>query len=168
MVYTTEDRVAQIMPDTSGAAALYVVFQLDQNQFGLELASVDRVVNAVEAMPLPCAPPVVQGVILVAGVPLPLIDLRRRLRFPARAVGLDDHFLLVRSSRRRLALIVDRVQGVERIAAGQLESAEALIPGLAQVKGLARTASGLVLIQDLEACLSSEEEEGLEQALSSL
>ena len=66
--------------------AQLVVFRLNGQRYALPLAAVERIVCAVEVTPLPGAPPVVLGVINVAGCVLPVFNIRRRFLLPEREV----------------------------------------------------------------------------------
>ena len=80
-----------------------VVFLLDDRCFGLHLDAVDRVLPAVDITPLPKAPEIVLGLINVKGKVTPVLDVRRRFRLEEREVGLQDHFIVARTSRRTVA-----------------------------------------------------------------
>lgn len=138
-----------------------LVFWLGQYSFGLPLEGVERVLRAVEVTPLPCAPAIVSGVVDLAGEIVPVIDLRRHVGLPPRAMRLEDHLLVVRAAGRPLALWVDRAGGVTVWRSADLLPAAtaAADPGLC---GIARGADGLILILDLQAFLSPEALDALE------
>lgn len=65
-----------------------VVLMLDDIRYAVALTSVERVVRAVEITPLPNAPDIVLGVINVQGRVVPVVDIRKRFRLPARAISV--------------------------------------------------------------------------------
>ena len=67
-----------------------VVFALDEPRYALLLSAVEKVVRAVEITPLPKAPEIVVGVINAQGRILPVLDIRKRFRLPAREMKPDD------------------------------------------------------------------------------
>jgi len=142
----------------------WVCFALEAQRFALPLDSVVRIVRASEITPLPRAPGIVAGAIDVAGAILPVFDLRRHLRLAPRALALDDLFLIARTSRRQLALVIDSALGVID-ASDAPPAAPASSPELARLKGVLSLPDGLVLIEDLESFLSPAEEESLDSAL---
>jgi purine-binding chemotaxis protein CheW len=119
----------------------------------------------VAITPLPNAPEVVMGVITVEGRTIPALSLRRRFRLPERAPGLSDHFLIAHTGRRRVALWVDAVSGIVERPREQIVSADAVLPGLGQIEGVIALADGVVLIHDVNQCLSLGEEQRLTEAL---
>jgi len=145
----------------------WVVFSLDDQRYALPLENVDHVVQRVAISRLPQAPEVISGMINVHGHLIPVINLRRRFRLPERPARLTDQFLLVHTERRSLALCVDAVQSVLPLSSSRLHHADTLLPGLEYLKGILRLPDeGLVLVNDLDAFLSLDEEVQLDAAQS--
>ncbi len=142
-----------------------VLFLLDANRFGLDRDVVERVVPVVEITPLPRAPEIVSGIINVHGEIVPVVDIRRRLGLPPRALVLQDQLLLAQTHRRRFALLVDRVTGVVEQEDGELMPGDRILPNLDPIAGVLCLPDGLVLIQDLETFLSLPQEDQLDRAL---
>ena len=142
-----------------------VCFALDDLHFALPLASVERVVHAVTITPLPKAPDVILGVINVQGRLMPVADVRKRFRLPAREMSLGDHIVIARTPNRPLALVVNVVHGVMTWSGEDSVAMEKLVPGLEYVQGIAKTRDGLVFIHDLDRFLAPDEEESLQRAM---
>jgi purine-binding chemotaxis protein CheW len=151
----------------TGRNVQLVGFLLEGRRFAVELARVERVLRMVALEAVPQGPPIVEGVFNLQGTVVPVINLRRRLRLPERAPKASDHLLVVRSARRTLALLVDAVENIITVDARRLTAPDAIVPGLEFVRGIARLPDeGMVFIQDIDACLSLEEEARLASALS--
>jgi len=144
-----------------------VVFALDERRFALRLSSVERAVRAVEVTPLPKAPAVILGVIDVQGSIIPVFDVRRRFRLPDKAVGLDDHIIIVHTAQRSVALVVDSVAGVMEFAEEEAVPPQAIVPGIEYVAGIVKRPDGMVFIHDLDQFLAMDEARQLEGVLSS-
>jgi purine-binding chemotaxis protein CheW len=142
-----------------------VVFAMDEQRYALQLAAVDRVVRMVEVTPLPQAPQIVLGVINAQGRIIPVVDIRRRFRLPARDIHLSDHLLIARTARRTVALALDAVTGIVEGSAQAVITAEEILPGLEYVEGVIKLEDGLILIHDLDTLLSLEEEQTLAATL---
>jgi purine-binding chemotaxis protein CheW len=143
-----------------------VVFALDEPRYALLLSAVEKVVRAVEITPLPKAPEIVVGVINAQGRILPVLDIRKRFRLPAREMKPDDRFIIARTSRRQVALVVDSVVGVHKLAEREMVSAKEALPFAQYLKGVAKVENNLVLIHDLDQFLSLDEERVLDTALA--
>jgi purine-binding chemotaxis protein CheW len=82
-----------------------------------------------------------------------------------RPIGVQDHFVIVRSSRRTVALVVDAVRDIVEIAANSLISPEALWPEWKEIEGAAQLPTGLIIVEDVDRFLSLDETRMLEDAL---
>jgi purine-binding chemotaxis protein CheW len=138
-----------------------LVFAVGEAIHALPLAGVEKVEFAVEVAPFPDAPHVFIGAIDWKGLILPVMSMRRRLHLPERGVRASDRIIIVKTSRRRLALLVDEVVGIRPCRAGDVTSAYSLSDGLGCVAGATRAADGIVLIHDLEQFLSEADEKAL-------
>ncbi len=143
-----------------------LVFKLDQARYCLPLSSVERAVRAARITPLPKAPQIVLGVINLQGEVIAVADMRGRLDLPARELSLDDRFLIARTPRRRLALVVDSLEGIRHLDQEQIAEADETLGLAPHLKGVAKLADGLVLIYDLDQFLSLEEEDELDEAMA--
>jgi purine-binding chemotaxis protein CheW len=143
-----------------------VVFALDEPRYAIGLSAVERIVRAVEITPLPLAPEIVLGVINAQGRILPVLDIRKRFRLPARELRLDDRFIIARTARWHVALVVDSVVGVHELTDRQMVSAKRALPFAQYLTGVAKVEDNLVLIHDLDQFLSLDEERVLDTVLA--
>ena len=142
-----------------------VVFFLDDRRYGLRLDAVERVLPALDVTPLPKAPEIVLGLINLKGKIIPVLDVRRRFRLPQREIGLQDHFIIARTSRRTVAIPVDSASGAMGISDREITETTDITPGLEHVEGVVKLRDGMLLIHDVERFLSLEEERTLAEAL---
>jgi purine-binding chemotaxis protein CheW len=142
-----------------------VVFTLDEQQYALPLAAVERIVRALEITPLPKAPEIVLGVVNIQGRVIPVFNIRKRFNLPEREISLNDHLILARTSRRPVALVVDEVSGVIDRPEGEVVAAEDILAGMEYVEGVVKLEQGMILIHDLNKFLSLEEEIELGEAV---
>jgi purine-binding chemotaxis protein CheW len=143
-----------------------VVFTLDEPRYALFLSAVERVIRAVEITHLPKAPEIVLGVINLQGQVIPVVDIRQCIHLPAREMNIDDRFIIARTSRRLVALVVNAVDGVRGLAEREMATAEQVLPGAEYIHGVAKLEGNLVLICDLDQFLSFDEEQALNTALA--
>jgi purine-binding chemotaxis protein CheW len=142
-----------------------VVLTLDARPYALRLAAVERVLRMVEITAVPRAPDVVLGIINMQGQIIPVVNLRKRFRLPQRPPCWSDQLVVAHTARRLLALAVDTVQGVVEYTAAAVTAAGTISPGLAYIEGVMQLADGMVLIHDLDSCLSLPEERALDEAI---
>lgn len=142
-----------------------VVFVVERQRYALRVDAAERVLPMAAVSPLPGSPAVALGAINLHGTVVPVLDIRRRLGLPPHDYGLGARLLVARTSRRVLALPVDEVLGVRKVTTDAVVSPDDVLPGTAYLSGIAALPDGLLLIHDLDAFLSLEEEEQLAEAL---
>lgn len=143
-----------------------VIFVLDDQRYALYLSAVERVIPAVAITRLPHAPDIVLGVINVQGHIIPVMNVRNRFGLPVHALNHNDQFIIARTSKRPVAMIVDKVHAVTEYSEDALVPADTILPGIEYVEGVAKLEDGIVLIHDLDKFLSLEEQHSLDQALT--
>jgi purine-binding chemotaxis protein CheW len=143
-----------------------LAFRVDDRRFGLQLLRVRRVVRAVDPTPLPQAPEAVLGVIDLQGTIVPVLNIRGKFGFPLRDIGLADQFIIADTSSRIVALLVDSTIEVLEFPADAIVQTRQFAQESDQVDGVVRLQDGLLLIQDLERFLSSNEQLVLEEAIT--
>lgn len=143
----------------------FVAFAVAGLSFALPLDRVTRAIHAVALRPLPQAPEIVSGIVNLQGHIVPVVNLRRRFGLPERELEPGDRLLIVRSSRRTLAMIVDAVVGVVEYEEKDFVPVEAVVAGTRYVDGIVKSPAGMLLIHDLDSFLSLEEERSLDAAL---
>lgn len=128
---------------------------LDAIHVALPLQAVERVVRAVAVHPAPAQAGCLLGAIDVAGELVPVYDLRKLLGLPARGLPLhlSDRIVLLRSPHR-CGLVVDAVRGV--VEPGALALSGEFSLQAAGLRGVARGAEGVLLVQDLQRLLAFE------------
>jgi purine-binding chemotaxis protein CheW len=141
-----------------------VAFVVGEQRWALPLPAVERAIPMVEVAPLPHAPSGVRGAINVHGEPVPVLDLEARLGREASAFRARDRLLLAKTATRRVALAVDEVLGVVTVAGATIGPAPDSVP--APLAGLAALPDGVLLISDVDAFLSADDERALTAALS--
>lgn len=133
-------------------------------RFAVSMASVVEVAARVHVTPLPQAPAAVDGVCRVRGELAIVVDLAARFDRPRRP-ALDDHMVIVRTARRVLGLMVDRVVGLREIASAAIRPPTIALP---RVAGMMEVEDGILLLMDVDAALGLEEESQVDAALESL
>lgn len=136
-----------------------LVFTVEGVKHALYLSSVDTVEFAVELSPLPEAPPAILGTINWRGQILPVMSMRRRLHVPDRRVEKSDRLVIVKYSKRRMALLVDDVIGLFQAKPTDVTVADSVADGLGCVTGFVPIEDGILNINDSNLFLSEAEEQ---------
>lgn len=146
------------MPAASVMVSL-VVFKMNGEEFGTDIANVVEVLEYSEPAHVPRAPDFVDGVLQIRGVVLPIIDLRKRMDVPVTVPTADTRIVVVLIDEERVGLLVDSVVEVAHMRSENVSQPPALFRGLSAeyLQGLARMGERLIIVLRLERILTSQE-----------
>jgi purine-binding chemotaxis protein CheW len=144
-----------------------VTFTINEQRYGIPLEVVERVVRMVEITPLPTGPDFIHGVINVKGEILPVVNLRRRFRLPARPVEISDQLIIIRCATRSFVLMSDMSCEVLEFSEFMQTVASGIIPDLPFLSSVVKLPDGLILMQDPEMLLSPGESITIEEIIGS-
>jgi len=153
------------MNENTATAMEIVVFTIDELPYAISLSAVVKVIEAIEIRKLPNAPEIITGIINVKGTIIPVVDIRKRLGLAASEIGLDNQLIIAETGKRRVAIMVDAVKGINKIEYTLEEASNKALSLAKHIKGVAKVDDGLVLIYNLDHFLSIDEEVELEVAL---
>ena len=136
-----------------------VVFELANEQYGLDIASVESIIKMQPITRMPQAPDFIEGVSNLRGYVLPVIDLRKRFGLTAVETTKDTRIVVVLMGNSKVGMIVDGVSQVLRISGEAVEPPPSMITTVnsAFIKGIAKIDEQLVILLDLEKVLTQEE-----------
>ncbi|MBI5015232.1 MAG: purine-binding chemotaxis protein CheW [Deltaproteobacteria bacterium] len=101
-----------------------LVFDLGGESFGIDIEAIAEILLPRPVTPLPRVPRFVLGVVSLRGTVLPVLDLCRRLGVTAADTARSSRILVLRDGDESVGFWVERVRGVVRFAAGELEPTE--------------------------------------------
>ena len=71
-----------------------VVFQLSDEHYGVDIASVDSIIRLQPILAIPHAPAFVEGVTRMRGTVLPVVDLRKRFGLPPQEATKETRIVV--------------------------------------------------------------------------
>ncbi len=92
-----------------------VSFQLDQEEFAIDILGVQEIIRVVEITPVPNAPYYVEGVINLRGKVIPIVNLRSRFGLSPASPSKETRIIVVEVLDSILGFIVDSVEEVLRL-----------------------------------------------------
>ena len=94
-----------------------VTFQIDQERYALPVEVVSSIERVPLLRPIPMAPAHVIGLINLRGVVMTVVDVRKLLELPLKAMGEDTRLLVIGD----IAYLVDAADDVQEMDETQLE-----------------------------------------------
>jgi purine-binding chemotaxis protein CheW len=146
----------------------FVLFTLNDQRIALHLSDVEKIARVSEITGMPNAPDIVMGVINVQGRIIPVVNLRKRFNLENRDIDLNDHFIIVRTTKRSMALRVDFVRDIVEIPKENIVENSSILPNVEYFEGVVKIQENIILIQDLEKFISLDEEKKLEKAIKQM
>ena len=163
-----------------------VVFQLNQESYGVNVTQVQSIIPMQEIVTVPNAPVFIEGVVNLRGAIIPVIDLRSRFNLPQLApVDAENNdrkgkhkqvIVIIELDDLMVGLIVDKVTEVIRIDEENIEPPSPLLAsvdtaylrGIGKFKkekeeGEADDEGQLVILLDLNRVFSLDEQQALVQ-----
>jgi purine-binding chemotaxis protein CheW len=146
-----------------------VVFNLANEDYGVDIGAVDGIVKMQTITKVPHAPGFVEGITNLRGEVLPVIDLRKRFGLPLGETTKDTRIVNVEVDGIKVGMVVDAVTEVLRVAEDDVEPPSPLVTTVdsAFITGIAKVDDGpgapgrLIILLDLGKVLSTEEQTDL-------
>ncbi len=136
-----------------------VSFRLANEEYGLDIMAVQEIILMGEITAIPEVPDYVRGLINLRGKVIPIIDLRRRFGLGGGETTEHTRIVVVNAAGATFGVVVDAVNEVLRIEAGQIEPPPRGIVGLEQayIKGLVKMNDKIMILLNMECVLSQVE-----------
>jgi purine-binding chemotaxis protein CheW len=140
-----------------------VSFNIGQEEFGLDIQSIQEINRMVEITRVPNSPEFVSGVINLRGKVIPIIDLRKRFGFPSKEHDRNTRIIVVELDGMVVGFIVDAVSEVLRIPKSITEPPPAIVAGIGSeyIIAVAKLENRLLILLDLERILKDKEKQQL-------
>jgi purine-binding chemotaxis protein CheW len=148
-----------IAAKTKAAAGKYLTFALGKEEFGIEILKVREIIGYMTITAVPQMPDYVKGVINLRGQVIPVIDLRNRFGMEGREVTDQTCIIVVdihQAGRSfHAGLVVDRVQEVMNIQAGNIDDAPQFGADVNTdfLLGIGKAGSSIKLLLDIDRVL---------------
>ncbi len=140
-----------------------VVFELANEQYGVDIAMVEGIIKMQQITVVPHAPSFVEGVTNLRGSVLPVIDLRKRFNLPQEETTKNSRIIHIAIDNVKVGMIVDAVSEVLRVSEDAIEPTPPIVSTVdsAFITGIAKLEGRLIILLDLGKVLSFNEQEKL-------
>lgn len=146
--------------ESSGDLIQLVSFNLDQEEYGVDVLKVREIIRMPIVTRVPNTPHYVEGVINLRGKVIPIISMRRRFGLMEVDSDKQTRIMVMDVEGELMGFIVDAVSEVIRISGSEIQPSPAVVAsGLDQecIAGVINQAERLLVLLDLEKMFSSEE-----------
>lgn len=130
-----------------------VIFELDEEEYGVEISELREILRRPEVTPIPNSPDFIEGIINVRGQIVVVMDLEKRFNLVRDSKGKSLHVILTEIGESTFGAVVDEVTEVIRVPKDSIEAAPAIISekiSADYVKGIAVLEDRLIILLDVE------------------
>lgn len=144
-----------------------VCFQLGGENYGVDIYSVQRLIQVPEITRVPRAPDFVEGIIDVRGDIIPVINLLKRFGIPESKINDDDRIVITEIGDQIVGLLVDAVSEVTRLPEEDIEPPSDVVSGINSefIGGIGKQQRGdgsrLIIVLDVEKVLTEGQQDYL-------
>jgi len=138
-----------------------VIFNINGEDFGIEVTQVKEIIRPVEIFKIPNTPEFVEGLINLRGKVHPVFNLRKRFNLPAQQFDDNTKIIIVNANDAVMGFIVDEVKEIIRVEEENIESSLQVLTDVKGrfVNGVAKTSDRIILLLDLSTTLSMKNED---------
>ena len=145
-----------VTKDLAPKSSQFLTFLLDEQEYGLELCSIQEIRGYAPVTPIPNVPLHVRGVMNLRGTVLPVVDLRMKFRLPVVEYNKFTVIVIAMVSNKMVGLLVDAVSDVLQITHDAIRSAPDFGSSVDTrfIDGVFQTRERLAVALNLEQLLS--------------
>ena len=137
----------------------YLTFSVAEEEYGISIMKVKEIIEVMPITPMPQAPPYVKGVINLRGKIIPVADLRTKLGIEESEYTDRTCIIVLDTTKNErkvlIGMVVDSVSEVLHIQGADVEDVNDFMLKFNSecVLGMAKTASGIKIILDVDKLL---------------
>lgn len=140
-----------------------VSFTLGDEIFAIDILEVQEIIRTRGVTKVPDAPEFIEGVINLRGKVIPVVDLRKRFRFPIPDENEQERIIVLKMESKPAGIIVDSVSEVLRFPRESVEPSPSMITHIDKqsIYGVAKTNDRLLILLDVHNLLAITQESKL-------
>lgn len=143
----------------------YVIFQLEKETFGIDIAKVWEIITPKTITKVPHTASFIEGIINLRGQVIPVIDLRKRFGLPTGERTRSERIVVIEIEGNTLGMFVDGVSEVLHINSDQVEAPPPAVTNVDSdyLAGVAKLEERLIILLNLDKVLANHEKLALEK-----
>ena len=138
------------------ASQQFVVFDINGENFGVEILKVKEITTPMEIFKVPNAPDFIEGLINLRGRVHTVFNLRKRFYMPSRDFDDNTKIIIVHNQTGAVGIIVDEVHEITTVYDEDMESTPDTLAGLDQkyIKSIVKKDNRIIMILNLDQLVS--------------
>lgn len=147
----------------TGSLLQLVTFKVAEEEYGVDILSVQEIIRHTGITKVPSAPAFVEGILNLRGRVIPIIDMRKRFGLSAREPDLQTRIVVFALESGVIGCLVDSVSEVLRLPSSMVDAPPAVVAGVDSkyILGVGRLDDRLLILLDFGQVLTGEELDAL-------
>ncbi|WMW64690.1 chemotaxis protein CheW [Nitratidesulfovibrio liaohensis] len=148
---------------TAGSLLQLVTFKVAEEEYGVDILSVQEIIRHTGITKVPSAPAFVEGILNLRGRVIPIIDIRKRFGLAAIEPDQQTRIVVFALESGVIGCLVDSVSEVLRLPSAMVDEPPAVIAGVDSkyILGVGRLDDRLLILLDFGQVLTGEELDAL-------
>jgi len=157
------------MPNMSNSVDNYlqlVIFNLDNEEYGVEIGQVREIIKMEEITKIPRAPDYIEGVINLRGQVTTVISLRKIFGLEEKEVDQYTRIIVAEIDGLTLGITVDAVNEVLKLPKKNIEPTPAIVAndvGTKYLHGVGKLNDRLLILLDMQKVMNGKEIEEIDE-----
>lgn len=158
-----KDNGTSVVTVAEKLAGKYLTFKLADEEYGLEILKVQEIIQMQAVTKVPRTPDYVRGVINLRGKVIPVVDLRKKFRFPECEDTEKTCIIVVQVTNDAnmiiMGIIIDEVKEVLDIDADNIEETPSFGASIDTefILGMGKIENSVKILLDIDRVLSNDE-----------
>ena len=143
-----------------------VVFDLDSEEYGVEISQVREIIKMEVISKIPRAPDYIEGVINLRGQVTTVISLRKKFGLEEREVDQYTRIIVAEVDGLTLGITVDAVNEVLKLPIKDIEDTPAIVANdvdTKYIRGVGKLDDRLLILLDIPRIMNNDELEQIDQ-----
>ncbi len=140
-----------------------VVFNLCNEEYGVDIMQVKEIVNYMVPVKVPNAPEFIEGIINLRSEIIPIINLKKRFNIEGQEIEENKRIIVMNINEKKVGFVVDEASEVISIENESIEPAPDIVIGVDRkyITGIGKSGERILIILELDKLFSEEEHEEL-------
>jgi purine-binding chemotaxis protein CheW len=142
-----------------------VTFKIEEEEFGVDILTVETIIRMTEITKIPNAPDFVEGVINLRGMIIPIVDFRKRFNMQPKDEGKDTRIIVTNVNGTQMGFIVDSVSEVIRLPVSSIEPPPPIVSGIEAdyIEGVGKLDDRMLILINIEKLFTEKDKKMLEK-----
>ena len=149
--------VAKISENVHVGAREYLIFRLDQEEYGIDILKVQEIRGYEQPTRIANAPAFIKGVVNLRGTIVPIVDMRLKFNCARADYNSFTVVIILNLRDRVVGIVVDSVSDVMELSAENIRSAPDVESAIDNgcILGLGSVGERMLILLDIEKLMSN-------------